>query len=196
MKQLYELSKEEINRKNWKLAKYYINKITDSFSTEIIYQDALIDLIYINWQEGKYQESLSQISNFQKLYPRNPRIDHLLYIRGLINSTMDKSLFDLIKNEKTLLVKDNKKIISALQDFNEIITKFPDSKYSAQSRENIEVLNNMLAKNELNIAKYYYDNKILLAAINRAKKITEQTNNIYYKEASEIIEKSYHILSK
>lgn len=197
IEQLSELSKKEINKKNWKTAKYYIKQITTKFDVEIIHQDALIDLIYINWQEGKYEESLSQISSFRKLYPRNPRIDYVIYLRGLIKSTMDKSIFDFTGgNRKTLLVKDNKKIISALQDFNEIIERFPNSKYAAQSKEYVDILNNCLSKNELSIARYYYNNKQFLAAINRAKEITEQINNTCHKEALELIEKSYRALNE
>ncbi|WP_148283598.1 outer membrane protein assembly factor BamD [Candidatus Kinetoplastidibacterium galati] len=195
IEQLYELSKKEINKKNWEAAKYYIKKITADFNTKTVYQDALIDLIYISWKEGKLDESLSQISSFTKIYPRNPRIDYLLYIRGLINSTSDKFIFNFIGKRKISFTKDNKKILSAIKDFNELIEKFPDSKYSAHSRKYIKILNNLLSKNELNIAKYYYDNKLFLAAINHAKEIIEQPNNLYHEEASKIIEESYHIIN-
>ncbi len=56
----------------------------------------------------------------------------------------------------------------AYLDFSTLLQLFPDSKYRANALQRLTYLRNMFAKHELNVAEYYFDRKMYVAATERA----------------------------
>jgi len=52
-----------------------------------------------------------------------------------------------------------------------LVTRFPDSKYAADSRARMNYLLNALASNEVHVAKYYMKRQAWVAAANRAREV-------------------------
>jgi outer membrane protein assembly factor BamD len=76
-----------------------------------------------------------------------------------------------------------------------VITRFPDSKYAADSRERMTYIVNSLAQYEVHVARYYYNRGAYLAAINRAQSaLTDYPNAPALKEALSLLERSYDAL--
>ena len=46
--------------------------------------------------------------------------------------------------------------------------RFPQSRYADDAKQHMIFIRNLLAQHELEVAQYYFDNKIYLAAANRA----------------------------
>ena len=59
----------------------------------------------------------------------------------------------------------------AFISFKELVTRFPDSKYAADSRARMNYLLNALASNEVHVAKYYMKREAWVAAANRAREV-------------------------
>ena len=53
--------------------------------------------------------------------------------------------------------------------FKELVTRFPDSKYAADSVERMRYLTNAMSSYEVHVAEYYYRRGAYLAAANRAQ---------------------------
>ena len=53
--------------------------------------------------------------------------------------------------------------------FNDLITRFPDSKYAPDARKRLVWLVDTMSQNELFIARYYYERYAYVAAVNRAQ---------------------------
>ncbi|AGF46985.1 lipoprotein [Candidatus Kinetoplastibacterium desouzaii TCC079E] len=188
---LYKELKKEISHKNWEKAKALGKIIKRNYPSGNIYQNTLIDMIYIYWQEGSIEDSLNNIRKFQERYPNHPKTDYILYLKGRINFTPTQSLFSKITKQK-LFETDSQKMQIAYECYKELIKKFPTSIYAKEAKKLIQYTIDNIARNELYIAKYYYYKKAYLASINRANEIAHNNNydNKYKKEAIEIITKS------
>ena len=60
------------------------------------------------------------------------------------------------------------------QYFAELQTKFPTSKYAADSTQRMVHLRNKLAQHEADVASYYLRRGVHVAALNRSKSIVQQ----------------------
>ena len=58
-------------------------------------------------------------------------------------------------------------------DFNEVLRRFPSSKYAEESRQRMIYLRNRLALHDLNVGLYYYDREAYVSAVGRAKYVIE-----------------------
>ena len=58
--------------------------------------------------------------------------------------------------------------------FKELVTRFPESKYTDDSRARMAFLVNALAKHEVAVARYYLARGAPLAAVNRAQTVFQR----------------------
>ncbi len=58
-------------------------------------------------------------------------------------------------------------------DFNEVIRRFPTSKYAEESRQRMIYLRNRLALHDLTVGLFYYDREAYVSAAGRAKYVLE-----------------------
>jgi outer membrane protein assembly factor BamD len=62
---------------------------------------------------------------------------------------------------------------SAFNDFKNIVTDFPESKYAADSRKRMIAIKSRLAQYEISVAKYYIKREAYASAANRSRYIVE-----------------------
>ncbi len=131
-------------------------------------QQALLEQAYAYYKFDEPDTALDTIDRYMRLYPRGPKMDYALYLRGLINFTRGGSIIDKVfpRNFSDL---DNVRQKEAFHDFSQLVTRHPNSVYAADARKRLHFLKNSLGYNEINIAKYYYKRGAYLAAFNRAE---------------------------
>ena len=65
--------------------------------------------------------------------------------------------------------RDPKASREAFESFKEVVTRFPESKYAADSSARMRYLVNALASHEVHVARYYMRRTAYVAAANRAQ---------------------------
>lgn len=95
-------------------------------------------------------------------------MDYALYLEGLVNFNDDLGLFGALANVD-LSERDQKAAKDSYAAFNELIERFPDSRYSDDAALRIAFIVNSLAQSEVNVARYYASRTMHLAAVNRAQ---------------------------
>jgi len=114
-------------------------------------QQAQLELAYAYYKSEKTAEALAAVDRFIKLYPSHPHMDYAYYLRGLANFNTGKGL-----TQRYLPIdhsqRDQGASLRSFQDFGELIKRFPDSEYVADSRKRMIYLRNILAKHEVNVA--------------------------------------------
>ena len=70
--------------------------------------------------------------------------------------------------------RDQGNTLQSFEDFNELVTKFPNSRYTADARQRMIYLRDNLAKAQLHVAEFYLSRGAYVAAINRSKDIIEK----------------------
>jgi outer membrane protein assembly factor BamD len=165
---LFQDGKEEMNAANWKLAKERFLAVETRFPLGVYAQQSMINLAYSQWKDKEPEVALATLARFQQQYPNHPAMDYVLYLKGMINFTPPSAVFASVTRQNPG-ERDPKALRQSYAAFNELIQRFPDSRYSVDARKRVSWLVNTMAENEKFIARYYYDRYAYVAAINRAQ---------------------------
>jgi outer membrane protein assembly factor BamD len=192
---LYAEAKTNLEDNNYVQAIEYLQKLESRFPFGVYAQQAKMDLAYayykINDPENQVL-ALSTIDGFVKLYPKHANLDYMLYLRGLV--TFNVGFFDKIAGQD-LTERDPKGSRDSFDAFKQLVTQFPDSKYSADAIARMKYLANTLAQYDVHVARYYYQRGAYLAAVNRAQAaITEYPDTPVIEDALYIMTIGYEAL--
>jgi outer membrane protein assembly factor BamD len=192
--QLYADAKDEMNSGNWATAISVLEKLESRYPFGRFAQQAQIDTAYARWKEGEPALALAAIDRFIKLYPNHENIDYVLYLKGLINFNDRSSLFTRFTGED-LSERDPKAAREAFDTFQELVNRFPNSKYASDASARMRYLLDMLASNEVHVARFYMRRGAVLASVNRAQAVVRQYQDTpAVEEALAIMVKGYRQL--
>jgi outer membrane protein assembly factor BamD len=166
--QLYADAKEEMAASSWTTARERLTAVESRYPFGIYAQQALMDLAYVNWKDGENEQALAAIDRFQQLFPNHPGTDYMLYLKGLINFTPPSAFLGKVTGQDPA-ERDPKGLRASYDSFNELLKRFPNSKYAPDAQLRLNWLVNTLAMNEVYSARYYYERGAYIAAANRAQ---------------------------
>ena len=128
---------------------------------------------YAYYKDSETAQSVSAADRFLKLHPNHPNADYALYIKGLAYFKPDLGIFGEFLNLDPS-ERDPKALRESFEVFKELVTRFPDSRYTADSRTRMSFLVNALAKHDVAVARYYLARGAFLAAANRAQNVFQR----------------------
>ena len=131
-------------------------------------QQAILEGAYANYRSGETATAIAACDRFIRTYPNHLNVDYAYYLKGLVNFREDQGLFGYIV-ELDLSERDPKATKESFGAFRELVTRFPDSRYAADSVERMRYLTNALGGYEVHVARYYYNRGAYVAAANRAQ---------------------------
>jgi outer membrane protein assembly factor BamD len=170
--ELYAEAKQSLQASNYERAARYYRRLIARFPFGRYTEQAELELAYAFYKGGDAEEALSTVNRFIRTYPTHPHIDYAYYLRGLINFNREYGVLErYIQQDATRRDLGNAR--RSFQDFGELIQRYPDSRYAADSRQRMIHLRNDLAQAELNVASYYLRRKAYIAAQTRAKYLLE-----------------------
>ena len=117
---------------------------------------------YAHYRDRKYDEALVSLDRFIQLHPGNRDAPYAHFMRGL-------SYYEQIADAR----RDQRMSELARDAFQEVMRRFPDSKYARDSREKLDLIHDHLAGNEMEIGRFYLHRGLYLAAINRFRKVVD-----------------------
>jgi len=130
-------------------------------------QQSLLESAFAYYKYDEADTALDTIDRYTRMYPRSPKMDYALYLRGLINFNRGGGLMDKIF-PRSFSDLDNVRQKESFHDFTTLLTRYPKSEYVKDATHRMHFLKNALGQSEVNIAKYYMKRKAYLAAFNRA----------------------------
>ena len=165
---LYSEAKAALDEGDYEQAIKYYEKLEARFPFGRYAQQAQLEIIYAYYKFEEPASAIAAADRFIKLHPRHPSVDYAYYMKGLSNYTRDLSFL------QRYLPRDASQIDpgaarQSFQDFNELLLRFPESKYAPDARQRMLFLRNNLAQYELNVADYYMRRGAYVAAANRAQ---------------------------
>ena len=139
---------------------------------------------YSYYSQDYLDDAIAELERFLRVYPLSKNTDYAIYL--LANSHYEK-----IVDEK----KDLQAIISAKKNFNKVINNFPNTEYALDSEFKLDLINDILASKEMYIARYYFDRKKWIPAINRFRSIVDNYDTtIYVEEALHRLVEVYYTI--
>ncbi|MGZ8137117.1 MAG: outer membrane protein assembly factor BamD [Methylococcaceae bacterium] len=132
-----------------------------------------IDIAYAYYKNGDTEAAIAAADRFIKTNPRNPHVDYAYYLKGLINYNRDIGFVDRFLPTDTSQ-RDTASARDAYQNFEELLRRYPHSKYRADAKLRMIALKNNLAMHEVHVARYYLKRQAYIAAANRAAGVIEK----------------------
>ena len=120
---------------------------------------------YVYYLAKEYESSIFAIDRYISLHPADKQMAYMLYLKGLCH--YDRIAEPRLDQNPSKLAKKN---------FEEIIKKFPKSKYAKDSKKKLFLINDQLAAQEMVVGRYYQKKRRHLAAIERFKAVVDNYN--------------------
>lgn len=189
--QYYKAAKEEFDSRNWAAAVKLYEQLESKFPFGRFAQQAQLEVAYANYKQGETAQAVTAVDKFIKTHPNHANIDYALYLKALINFRED--LGALARwTRQDLADRDPKSARESFEGFKELVSRFPESRYAADSRDRMAYLIEALARHEINVARYYLSREAWLAAANRAQgAIARYPNSPIQKDALDIMIEAY-----
>ena len=135
-------------------------------------EQAQLELIYAHFMSTDYDTAILAADRFINLHPQHQSADYAYYMKGLSNFQRDRGFFDRLLGTPEPL-RDVSSARSAFAQFEELLTKFPNSYYARDAQLRMHYLRNVLAEAELHVAYFYLRRDAWISAINRAREVIE-----------------------
>ena len=170
---LYNEAKAELEVGNYENALSLYQKLETRYPFGTYAQQAQIETAYTHWKNSDSASAIASLNRYKKLYPNQTGIAYALYLEGLINFNDKKTLFSSITGED-MAERDAVAGKAAFQSFKQLVTLFPESKYAPDALKRMRFLINVLAENEIHVARFYLRRGAYVASLNRCKTVLER----------------------
>ncbi|MBL8482431.1 MAG: outer membrane protein assembly factor BamD [Rhodocyclaceae bacterium] len=164
---LYTEAKSELSDGNYESAVKLYEKLESRFPYGRYAQQAQMEVAYAYFRQSQPENALAACDRFIKLHPNHPNVDYMYFLKGVVNFNEDLGLLAVVSRQDPS-ERDPKSAKDAFDAFRELVTRYPDSKYTPDAMKRLAYLVNALAAHEVHVARYYYRRGAYLAAANRA----------------------------
>ena len=118
---------------------------------------------YSYYMAQKYTETISSSQRFLTIHPGN---EHAPYASYLIAMSYYQQIADVTRDQK---------ITQQAQDsFNELVRRYPQSRYAADARLKLDLINDHLAGKEMEVGRFYQRSGQWLSAVGRFRTVIDK----------------------
>ena len=117
---------------------------------------------YSQYQASKYDDAIITLDRFIQLNPSNRDVAYAYYMKALC-----------YYEQITDVGRDQKITEQALKALDDVVRRFPDSKYARDAKLKLDFTRDHLAGKEMEIGRYYLQRGQYLAAMNRFKRVID-----------------------
>ena len=117
---------------------------------------------YAHYLNDNYTEAVNALDRFIELHPGNRDIAYAYYLKAL-------SYYEQIADVR----RDQEMTRQARSALQEVVNRFPDTKYARDARLKLDLTEDHLAGAEMVVGRYYLDRGHYLAAIKRFRQVIE-----------------------
>ena len=167
---LYSAAKEAMADGGYDQAVKYYEKLEARYPYGRYAQQAQLEVAYAYYKENEPASAIAACDRFIKLHPNHPNVDYAYYLKGLVNFNGELGYLGYVVKQD-LTDRDPKAARESFEAFKELVTKYPESKYTPDAVKRMKYLVNALASYESHVAQYYYRRGAYVAAVNRAQNL-------------------------
>lgn len=193
-KELYDEAQSSIDAAEFQSAVKHLESLEARYPFDPYAKQAQLEIAYAYYKFEELDQATSAVERFARLHPRDPHMDYVYYLKGLINFNRGQGLLDAwfprdpSKHDPAVLEQ-------AFNDFSTLVRRYPNSQYAGDAHMRMIYLRNQLAKKEILVAEFYIERKSWLSSAKRAKAVIVRfPNTIWTKRALDIMLLSYQKL--
>ncbi len=168
VEQLYNNGVDALNSHRYALAVQQFDDVEQYYPYSSWATNAQLMHGYAEYLQNHYSEAISTLDRFIQLHPAHRDVAYAYYLRAL-------SYYEQIAD----IQRDQKGTQEAMTALQEVVNRFPDSAYAADSRLKIDLCRDHLAGKEMEIGRFYESQHLYTSAINRYQRVIDdyQTTN-------------------
>jgi outer membrane protein assembly factor BamD len=162
VEELYTQAAAAMDDENYQEATRLFEEVERQFPYSQWATRAELMAAFASYKDLRYDEAIVALDRFIELHPGHEDVDYALYLRGLC-------YYEQISD----VARDQAMTENALQAFNVLIRRFPESQYARDAILKRDLTLDHLAGKEMEIGRYYLVRNQINAAINRFKTVVE-----------------------
>ena len=117
---------------------------------------------YVSYRLGNFDDAVTASRRFINLYPSHEDASYAQYIIGL-------SYFKQMPE----ITRDQRDTRLAVQNFNELLERYPGSIYEDDARKRLRIARDQLAGKEMQVGRYYLERREFAGAVSRFRGVVE-----------------------
>lgn len=169
---LYDTARKNLDSSNFDLAVKNLQLLEARYPFGPYAEQAQLELIYAHYRNYDHEEAVAAADRFIRLHPQHQNVDYAYYMKGLASFTEAQGLLErFLPTDMTK--RDPGPARQSFADFAQLLSRYPNSEYAADSRARMVHLRNLLARYEINVANYYFKRRAYVAALNRGRYVVE-----------------------
>lgn len=123
---------------------------------------AQVMMAFASYSRGEYDMAVQNGRRFLTLYPNH---DDAAYAQYIVANSYYKQIPDV--------TRDQQQTNRALDAYQRILEKWPDSEYATDARNKVQATRDQLAGKEMEVGRYYLERDENLAAVSRFRRVVE-----------------------
>jgi outer membrane protein assembly factor BamD len=165
---LYAEAKDSLSSGAYDKAVKLFEKLEARYPYGRYAQQAQLEVAYAHYRQDDAAATIADCERFIRLHPNHPNVDYAYYLKGLATFNGDLGFLSYL-SQQDFSERDPKGARESFDAFKELVAKFPESRYAADSTARMNHLVNALASHEVHVARYYFKRNAFVAAVARAQ---------------------------
>jgi len=170
--ELYQQAQEDLNSNSYNNAIAKLKALESRYPFGRYAEQAQLELIYAYYKNVEPEAAKAAAERFIRLHPQHANVDYAYYLKGLASFDQDRGLIarfiplDLTK-------RDPGAARDSYNEFAQLTSRFPNSRYAPDAKARMIYLRNLLAAYEIHAGRYYLTRQAYVAAANRGRYVVE-----------------------
>jgi len=164
---LYEQASAEFKDGRYKKAQEIFLKLKEEYPLHELAILAELGIANSLYSDQEYAEAENAYGDFVSLHPTNENVPYALYRMGMCHY-----------NDIGDIDRDQTETIKAIKEWEKLVTRYPESPYSAMAGKLIMECKQKLAEHEFYVGRFYLKQKKYKAALARFENMTRNYANI------------------
>ena len=164
--ELYSKGLASLKKGNFSTATLEFDDVFLNYPFSSLSSKSEIMSAYSLYQKNDIKKAVAKLSSFIEMNPKGELTEYAHYLLAMC-------YYAQVSSED----RDPSTSIKSLKYFKLIITKYPNTVYAKDAKLKIQLLENTLAKNELNVGKFYLRKGAPGSSIKRFKSILQNYQN-------------------
>jgi outer membrane protein assembly factor BamD len=159
---LYNEAMDLMNKEEYTLAAKAFDEVERQHPYSVWATKAQLMAAYVQYQRNKFDEAVIALDRFIQLHPSHKDVAYAYYLKALC-------YYEQIAD----VARDQKMTDQAMKALQEVVDRFPNSKFARDAKLKIDLARDHMAGKEMAVGRYYLRQKQYLAAINRFRTVVD-----------------------
>jgi len=170
--ELYQQAQDDLDNSSYNNAIAKLKALESRYPFGRYAEQAQLELIYAYYKNVEPEAAKASAERFIRLHPQHANVDYAYYLKGLASFDQDRGLvarflpLDLTK-------RDPGAARDSFNEFAQLTSRFPNSRYAPDAKARMVYLRNLLAAYEIHAGRYYLTRQAYVAAANRGRYVVE-----------------------